>query len=181
VGKSTLLSVLTAARPEIADYPFTTLSPNLGVMTPFSLPLSKGENSGLVIADIPGLIEEAHEGKGLGVGFLKHVERCRVLVHVLAPAISYQQSADSKKMAEAMFGDYKVIRKELGEYSEELLKKPEVVVVNKIDLLQEMGDRIQAGLKKKGLEVLLVSAGTTEGVGELREKIRKVSEVSEVQ
>jgi GTPase len=126
------------------------------------------------------LIEEAHEGKGLGVGFLKHVERCRVLVHVLAPAISYEQSANSKKMAEAMLGDYKVIRKELGEYSEELLKKPEVVVVNKIDLISDIKDQISKLLKRKGLDVLMVSAGTTEGVGELREKIRKVSEVSEV-
>lgn len=113
-GKSTLLSVLTKATPKIADYPFTTLEPNLGVM------------DNLVIADIPGLIEGASQGRGLGIEFLRHVERCRVLVHVI--------DATSKTIA----ADYNQVRNELGQYSPKLLEKPEIIVLNKIDLLAKI-------------------------------------------
>jgi GTP-binding protein len=115
VGKSTLLAALTRARPKIASYPFTTLEPNLGVMT----------GSNLVIADIPGLIEGASQGKGLGIEFLRHVERCKLLVHVIDAT------------GETIPADYAKIRNELSRYSKKLLGKPEIVVLNKIDLLPE--------------------------------------------
>lgn len=133
-GKSTLLSVLTQARPKIADYPFTTLEPNLGVMNLDSRSemLDAGKKNlrskiydlkSMVVADIPGLIEGASQGKGLGIEFLRHVERCRVLVHVI--------DATSKTLK----ADYQQVRNELGQYSPELLTKPEIIVLNKIDLL----------------------------------------------
>lgn len=115
-GKSTLLSVLTGARPKIADYPFTTLEPNLGVME------GSDPSMGMVIADIPGLIEGASQGKGLGIEFLRHIERCRALVHLI--------DATSKTIA----ADYQQVRNELGQYSAKLLDKPEIIVLNKIDL-----------------------------------------------
>ncbi|MDP4031073.1 MAG: GTPase ObgE [Candidatus Beckwithbacteria bacterium] len=117
-GKSTLLSVLTHARPKIAAYPFTTLEPNLGV-------LSLGKKN-LVLADIPGLIEGASQGKGLGIEFLRHVERCQVLVHLL--------DATSKTLK----ADYEQVRQELGQYSQDLLKKPEIIVLNKLDLVAKV-------------------------------------------
>jgi GTP-binding protein len=113
-GKSTLLSVVTRATPEIADYPFTTLTPNLGVAE-----LSDGRS--LLLADIPGLIEGAHEGKGLGQAFLRHIERTSVLVHVID---SY---------SDAVADDYATVREELEKYSKLLAKKPEIVVLSKID------------------------------------------------
>jgi len=116
-GKSTLLSVLTKATPKIADYPFTTLEPNLGVFR------SGMTRCDLVIADIPGLIEGASRGKGLGIEFLRHAERCRVLVHLL--------DATSKTIK----ADYQQVRNELGQYSPKLLEKPEIIILNKIDLL----------------------------------------------
>ncbi len=115
-GKSTLLSVLTKAKPKIADYPFTTLEPNLGV-------LRLAQDNDLVIADIPGLIEGASRGKGLGIEFLRHIERCRVLVHLIDAT------------SETIKADYDQVRHELGQYSKKLLDKPEIIVLNKIDLL----------------------------------------------
>lgn len=133
-GKSTLLSVLTKATPKIADYPFTTLEPNLGVMsldTRSEILDARKKNlrskiydlRSFVIADIPGLIEGASQGRGLGIEFLRHVERCRVLVHLL--------DATSKTIA----ADYNQVRNELGQYSPKLLEKPEIIILNKIDLL----------------------------------------------
>ena len=119
-GKSTLLSVLTKATPKIADYPFTTLEPNLGVM---NLTSKIYDLRSMVIADIPGLIEGASQGKGLGIEFLRHVERCRALVHLL--------DSTSKTLT----ADYQQVRNELGQYSPKLLEKPEIIVLTKIDLL----------------------------------------------
>ena len=116
-GKSTFLSAVTKARPKIADYPFTTLHPNLGV--------AWVDNKEIVLADIPGLIEGAHEGIGLGDRFLKHVERCSVFLHLL--------DATSENVAK----DYKTIRKELELYERNLINKPEVVALNKIDSLTQ--------------------------------------------
>lgn len=117
-GKSTLLSVITAARPKIADYPFTTLSPNLGVV-----PLSDGRS--FVVADLPGIIEGAHEGKGLGLQFLRHLERTRLLAFLIPiDAMDWQ-------------AEYDQLRREISEYSRELAGKPHCVVFSKMDLLGE--------------------------------------------
>lgn len=118
VGKSTLLSVISRAKPEVADYHFTTIAPNLGIS-------SSTDGRSFAVADLPGLIEDAHLGKGLGHVFLKHIERCRVLVHVVDMG-----AEDGRDPIE----DYKVINNELEKYNEDLLKKPMVVVANKMDL-----------------------------------------------
>ena len=117
VGKSTLLSVVSKARPEIAEYHFTTLVPNLGVV--------QAENRSFVMADLPGLIEGASEGKGLGIEFLKHVERCRVLVHVVDMGAN-----DGRDPLE----DYRIINEELANYHPKLATRPQIVVANKMDL-----------------------------------------------
>ncbi len=138
-GKSTFLSVVTQARPKIADYPFTTLHPNLGV--------AWVDNYELVIADIPGLIEGAHEGVGLGDRFLKHVERCAALLHLI------DANEDVVKV-------YKAIRKELDLYNQKLAEKPEVVVLNKIDSLPEddVAKKVAALEKACGKKVIAISA-----------------------
>ena len=115
-GKSTLLSVISAARPKIGDYPFTTLSPNLGVV-----PLS--DHRTFVVADIPGIIEGAHEGKGLGLQFLRHIERTRMLAFLIpVDALDWQ-------------AEYDQLRAEVGAYSSELIERPHCVVFTKMDLL----------------------------------------------
>jgi GTPase len=120
VGKSTLLSVVSKAKPEIADYPFTTLVPQLGVV---QVP----DGRSFVMADLPGLIEGAHQGKGLGTTFLKHIERCRVLVHVLDMGAEDQRDP---------IEDYRIINEELGQYAYRLLERPQLIVANKMDLPQ---------------------------------------------
>lgn len=169
-GKSTLLSVMSAARPQIADYPFTTLEPNLGVM--------EYDDKRLVLADIPGLIEGASEGKGLGDDFLRHVERTAKLVHVLAVNSAREgrgaeegwQELGVEGLAELLLTDYKVIRKELEDYSEDLLEKEELVVVNKCDLWdEETVGKVKKGVEKQLGEVLMVSAADGRGVDELKQ------------
>ncbi|MBR5048450.1 MAG: GTPase ObgE [Erysipelotrichaceae bacterium] len=117
VGKSTILSVVSAARPEIADYPFTTLTPKMGVV-------AVGDGRSFVMADLPGLIEGASQGKGLGHEFLKHIERCRVIIHVV------DMSPNSGRDP---VDDYRIINKELEEYKYRLLQRPQIVVANKMD------------------------------------------------
>ena len=156
-GKSTLLSVLSNARPKIADYPFTTIEPNLGVSN------IKGKR--IVVADIPGLIEGASEGKGLGMQFLQHIERTKVLVHVVS-AVSGQQSAVS------VWNDYVTVREELKKFGNGLEKKKEIVVINKIDLTDEKQVKeIVKTFKKKKIEGLPISCGSMVGIEELRGKI----------
>lgn len=134
VGKSSLLNELTKAHAKVALYNFTTLEPNLGAM------------DGIIIADLPGLIEGAHEGRGLGVKFLKHIKRTKVLIHCLSI-----ESNDPLK-------DYKAIRKELGEYDQELLERPEIILLTKSDLvLGKEIERIKNSLKKTKREILSVS------------------------
>jgi GTP-binding protein len=132
-GKSTLISRISAARPKIADYPFTTLTPNLGVV-------SVGDKS-FVVADIPGLVEGAHRGIGLGHKFLKHIERTRLFVHLLDGTKLLEDATNPQEDAfelaiEEFIKRYQNIRNELGLFNEDLLHKPEIVVLNKLDLLE---------------------------------------------
>jgi GTP-binding protein len=159
-GKSTLLSRVSKAQPKIADYPFTTLEPQLGIV---ELPGYRR----FVMADLPGLIEGAHEGVGLGDDFLRHVERTRVLVHLLdAYPMEGQPSA-----AEA----YRTIRRELRKYSDKLADKPEIIVANKIDL-SDNTEAVEALREKLGCDLLAVSGVTGAGLDGLCERIWEVLE-----
>jgi GTP-binding protein len=132
-GKSTLLSVLTSAKPKIADYPFTTILPNLGVCDYFGFRF--------VLADIPGLVENAHKGKGLGTDFLRHIERTKFLLHLLDISVND---------IEQIYKNYNVVINELKSYSKDLVKKQMIVVLNKVDvLLQEETEKIVDNIKKK--------------------------------
>jgi GTP-binding protein len=150
-GKSTLLSVVSAARPKIAAYPFTTLEPNLGVVA------LDGAYTSFVMADIPGLIEGAHTGAGLGHEFLRHIERTRMIVHLLDGA-----SADP-------LADYESINEELALFDAELARKPQLVVLNKMDLpqAQALWPSVQREMKTRGESAMSISAVTGEGVKEM--------------
>jgi len=158
-GKSTLISVISRARPKIADYPFTTLVPNLGVVG--------WRGKSFVVADIPGLIEGAHEGAGLGHQFLRHVERCRVLVHLVEGA-----NPDPERGPAA---DFAAINRELRAYSQKLAGKPQVVAVTKVDIPEsrEAGERWRAVMarRKQPVRVHLVSSATREGLDALLDEV----------
>ena len=157
-GKSTFISKISAARPKIAAYPFTTLVPNLGV-------IENDDYSRMVIADIPGLIEGASEGKGLGIQFLKHVERNRFLVHILAVEdLNWENPIDG----------YDMLNQELKEYSSELAEKRQIKVINKIDTLDEdsLAD-LKAKVEATGEKVFFISALTGDGVDELLQEMWK--------
>src|SRR5689334_1512123 len=160
-GKSTLISRVSRARPKIADYPFTTLVPNLGVV-PY-----KGGTS-FVMADIPGIIEGAAEGAGLGHQFLRHVERCRVLVHLVDLSAPGEDRAPLR--------DLDVLDHELARYSPELAKKPQIVAANKIDLpdARERLPGFEAALAARDMPVFPISAATGEGVGPLLDAVAQV-------
>lgn len=166
VGKSTFLSRVTNAQPKIANYHFTTLSPNLGVVDT--------ENGGFVIADIPGLIEGASEGVGLGHEFLRHIERTRVLVHIV--------DAASTEGRDPVDDIYK-INKELEAYNPEIAARPQLIAANKIDCIFDDGeenpvDRLKAEFEPKGIQVYPVSAATGQGIRELLFGIRKLLDES---
>lgn len=152
-GKSSLISVLSSAKPKIADYPFTTLVPNLGVVTAGSTVYT--------IADVPGLIPGASQGRGLGLEFLRHVERCSVLVHVLDTATL---ESDRDPIA-----DLDVIEEELKLYGGGLEKRPRLVVLNKVDIPdgQELADMVRPDLEARGYKVFEVSAVARTGLKEL--------------
>jgi len=156
-GKSTLLSVVTAARPKIADYPFTTLSPNLGVVS-VGQPGS-GDEFGFVLADIPGLIEGAAQGVGLGHEFLRHVQRTRLLLHIL----------DGASLERDPWQDFLAINKELHEYDEHLATRPQIIVFNKMDLseAQERWPALKAKAEKHGYSAFAISAAAHQGTDEL--------------
>lgn len=161
-GKSTLLSVISNARPKIADYPFTTLEPNLGVVI--------YDDRDLVVADIPGLVEGAHMGVGLGHAFLRHVTRTRVLVHLL------------NGTSEDPLADYNQINVELALYDERLGKRPQIVALNKMDLpdVQARWPQIKAGLEARGVKPMAISAATRKNVDELvQQMFRMVDEAEE--
>lgn len=152
-GKSTLISRLSAARPKIADYPFTTLVPNLGVVR-------VDEHRSFVVADMPGLIEGAHLGAGLGVQFLRHIERTRAIVHVLDVSGLTGRNPVS---------DYEIINQELASFSPELAERPQIVALNKIDMPDalEIADRVETELQKEGMRVHRISALAGTGLSEL--------------
>ncbi len=149
VGKSTLLSVISSAKPEIADYPFTTIIPNLGVV------YSKDGRS-FVAADLPGIIEGAHSGKGLGLQFLRHIERCRIIVHVIDMSNSGRNPVD----------DYKIIKNELKEYGFGLEKRPVIYVASKMDE-EGANERLKEFEKKTKVKCLPISALAEEGIDKL--------------
>jgi len=150
-GKSTLISRVSRARPKVADYPFTTLVPNLGMV-------QYKDSLSFVMADIPGLIEGASEGVGLGHQFLRHVERCKVLIHLIDLGAE-GEGRDPVK-------DYEILNRELEKYSAELSKKPQVVAPNKLDLTEarERLEKFTAAMRKRGVAVFPVSTATGEGL-----------------
>ncbi|MBK9153524.1 MAG: GTPase ObgE [Chloracidobacterium sp.] len=152
-GKSTLISVISAAKPKIADYPFTTLEPNLGVV-------DMGDYRTFVVADIPGLIEGASEGAGLGDRFLRHVERTRVILHLVDVS-----SASGRDPVD----DYNIINRELANYDEEFAEKPQIVVATKIDALDkpERLESLRKAAKTDGRRFLAISAVAGTGTDEL--------------
>jgi GTP-binding protein len=156
-GKSTLLSVVSAARPKIADYPFTTLEPYLGVVT-------IDDRHSFVLADLPGLIEGASEGAGLGHQFLRHVERTRLILHLLDGG-----AADP-------LADYQAINHELEQFSQRLAAKPQIVVLNKIDLpdAQAWWPSVQEAMRQRGVETHAISAVTGQGVQALMRRVHEL-------
>jgi GTPase len=169
-GKSTLLSVVTAAQPKIADYPFTTLSPNLGVVS-VGQPGS-GDEYGFVLADIPGLIEGAAQGVGLGHEFLRHVQRTRLLLHIL----------DGASIERDPWEDFQAINQELREYDEHLEKRPQVVVLNKMDLPEAQGrwPALKAKAEASGYAVFAISAVSHQGTEELMQyTVKRLEEIQQ--
>ena len=154
-GKSSLLAAITSATPKIANYKFTTLNPNLGVAV--------YDNKEIILADIPGLIEGAHTGIGLGIKFLKHIERCKTLLHLIDI---------TEKNIENL---YKQVRNELGKYSKDLLKKDELIVFNKIDLLDKnkLNEKKDKFSKKIKNEVLTISTFDKASVAKIKSKLIK--------
>lgn len=160
VGKSTILSKVTSATPKIADYHFTTLEPNLGVVkTEFG--------DSFVLADIPGIIEGASEGTGLGLRFLRHIERTRLLLHVIDVS-----GLEGRNPVE----DYKIINKELKKYSEKLSKRKQIIVANKVDIMQNEENylNLEKLAKQNNLEIFKISAATGNGLKELFIHVSKI-------
>jgi len=153
-GKSTLISRISAARPKIADYPFTTLEPNLGVV---ELP----DFRSFVVADIPGLIEDAHLGAGLGVQFLRHIERTRLLVHLVD--VSPGSGRDPVE-------DFETVMRELASFSEQLVEKPMIVAATKMDAAQDPDrvESLQRHIAARGLALFEISSATGQGIDELK-------------
>ncbi len=163
VGKSTFLSVVTDATPKIADYHFTTLEPNLGVV-------KSDYGDSFVIADIPGIIEGASEGSGLGLKFLRHIERTRLLLHVID--VSGIEGRDPVK-------DFKTINEELKKYSEKLSKRKQIIVANKIDIMQDesLYNKLEKMAKENNLEIFKISGVTGDGVKELLNRVTEILKV----
>ena len=160
-GKSSFLAAVTNATPKIADYPFTTIEPNLGVA-------NLDEETSLILADIPGLIEGAHEGVGLGYAFLKHIQRTRVLIHVL------------DGMAEDALADFSQINSELALFDPALGKKPQIVAFNKMDLpdVKEKWTNLKKALSKKGFPVYAISTATHENLKEVLWKAHELLQIA---
>ncbi|KPK78763.1 MAG: hypothetical protein AMJ89_00495 [candidate division Zixibacteria bacterium SM23_73] len=166
VGKSTLISKISAAKPVIADYPFTTLVPHLGVV-------DVGEFQSFVVADIPGLIEGAHLGHGLGIKFLKHVERTKILVHLIDVSPLTERNPRN---------DYQTVLKELEAFNPQLIQRPQILVANKIDLIgteKKKSEEVKRLAQEKRLPFFAISAKTGKGVKELVLSMAKIVELEE--
>jgi len=164
-GKSTLISVVSAARPKIADYPFTTLVPQLGVVAegPLAEPF--------VIADLPGLIAGAAEGAGLGIQFLRHIERCRVLLHLV----------DLSNPEGSAAADLETVERELGAFNEELLERPRIIVGSKLDsALPERWEELKRAAAERGLPSMEISSATGEGIPALISDLSRRLEAARV-
>ncbi len=158
VGKSTFIAKVSRARPKIADYPFTTLVPNLGVV-------QLSDDRTFVVADIPGLVEGAAEGAGLGHQFLRHVERCRVLLHIL-------DGTEFVGPDRSPLADFRTINGELARYAPALAEKPQIVVLNKIDATDpDAVDEYRRAFAQEHIELMTMSAATGQGVAEVLEKL----------
>jgi len=168
VGKSTFIAKVSRARPKIADYPFTTLRPNLGVVA-----LPGGERQ-MVVADIPGLIEGAAEGAGLGHQFLRHVERTKVLLHLV-------ESSELTGPDRAPIEDFDTLNRELGKYAPALERKPQVVALNKIDITEsrESHPELEAAFAERGVQLRAISAATGEGIREVLEELWRLLSAEE--
>jgi len=167
-GKSTLISTISAAKPKVADYPFTTLVPNLGVV-------SYGDGATFVVADIPGIIEGAHEGAGLGIQFLKHIERTKILVHLLDLSPITQRDP---------IEDYEKLNHELISFSEELSKRPQIVALNKIDITEarEELEGLEKYFNDLGIKTFPISSATGEGTKELIwEVVKQIEELKKTE
>jgi GTP-binding protein len=156
-GKSTLISKISSARPKIANYPFTTKEPTLGVVKLY-------EDEVIVVSDIPGLIEGAHKGKGLGHKFLRHIERTKILLHLIDVA-----AIDCRDP----YSDYINLNKELKLYSAELAKKPQMIVLNKIDCPQAKDNLKEFRKRLRGKKFFTISAATGEGIKEMLKEVHK--------
>jgi GTP-binding protein len=163
VGKSTLISRISAARPKIGDYPFTTLEPHLGVV-------SYGDQKTFVLADIPGLIEGAHSGAGLGLEFLRHIERTKLLLHL----VDLSSTAGRDPVA-----DFEVIMSELRSHKSDLSEKPQIVAASKMDALDDVTriDRLREHCRGKGLELIEISSVTGLGLDKLVNSVGRRLEV----
>ena len=158
VGKSTFLSTVTDARPKIANYQFTTLEPNLGVV-------KAKDGSSFVIADIPGIIEGASDGVGLGLQFLRHIERTRLLLHVID--VSGMDGRNPKD-------DFRIINEELKKYSEKLSERKQIIVASKADIVnEELYEELKELAKEKNMKIFKISSSTGEGVKELLDYVSK--------
>lgn len=171
-GKSTFLSKVTRANPKIANYPFTTLEPNLGIM---HLGSEQGKSE-LVIADIPGLIEGASQGKGLGLDFLRHIENCQRLMFVLYldEATVFDQSLSDEERSNLLWKQYEQLKSELATYNSEMLKKDIIVTVNKIDLYNSKQiDSFRSHFIDKDVNLIFFSTVTGEGMEEVKKALAK--------
>lgn len=171
-GKSTFLSKVTKANPKIANYPFTTIEPNLGIMY---LGSGQGKDE-LVIADIPGLIEGASEGKGLGLDFLRHIENCKSLMFILFldEAVIFDEEISDQQKAEMLWQQYEQLRKELSKYDLKMLEKRSIVTINKIDIYtSEQIDAFRSYFIDKDVNVILFSTFTNNGLEEVKKAIAR--------
>jgi len=171
-GKSTFLSKVTRANPKIANYPFTTLEPNLGIMQ-----LDGEVRKELVIADIPGLIEGASQGKGLGLDFLRHIENCQALMYVLYldETVVFDEKLNAEQKAELLHQQYEQLKQELAAYAKGMLDKPVVVTINKIDLYtnQQM-DAFRSLFAQKDINVIFFSTVTGEGLSDVKTAVQRL-------
>ncbi|HEY5533633.1 MAG TPA: GTPase ObgE [Ignavibacteria bacterium] len=166
-GKSTLISKISAAKPKIAEYPFTTLIPNLGIV-------KYRDYDSFVVADIPGIIEGASDGKGLGIRFLRHIERTKLLAFLIDVTNIAEQDLQTKKdIKNFIFGNYKVLLNELNRYDDKLLDKPHILCLTKIDILSDDIKKIIKSIKSKEMDIVPLSSITGENLDGLKDILWK--------